>query len=334
MQMTNKIKTVRKRPMVSVVIPSYNSGDFIVETLGSVFAQSYTNYEVILVDDASIDKTEALVRENFAEEIERGRLRYLRNNKNLERCRSRNRGVDAADGELIAFLDADDIWLPSHLEGGVRQIKGSGADMIYTFPAYTDAGHTVDAEKTIERKVREYSESLKGREYDEMVSNGSIICPPGWLIKKSVLLSSGGFRVDIRSGEDWELISRLYFRHHLKIRVSLRPTYFVRIHPNNTGADMSAYTDTIKFRDDLIGFIKECNFVSKERKKLLISLVLLRTSRLSFSRAKLKDGWKNLFLSVQLNPSVLLKSEMLYVLKRGFLPEPLYRAGKRLRDGA
>ena len=333
MQMINNSVAVKKMPMVSVVIPSYNSGDFIVETLGSVFAQTYTNFEVILVDDASTDMTEALVRDNFSEQIDQGRLIYLRNEKNLERCRSRNKGVEAAKGELIAFLDADDIWLPCHLEDAVMSIDGSDAGMLYTFPAYTDAKHTVDVEKTIERKVREYKASLKDRAIDEMVSSGCITYPTGWLIKKSVLISSGGFRADTNSGEDWELISRLYYRHRLKIKLSFRPTYFLRIHPNNTGADMSAYTATIRFRDDLIRYINECDFVSEARKKVLISFVLLRTSRLSFSRAKLKDGWKNLFLSAQLNPSVLLRNEMLYVLKRGFLPETLYRAGKRLRDG-
>src|SRR5271170_3450676 len=95
---------------VSVVIPTYNHRDFVVEALESVFAQTFTDYEVIVVNDGSPDDTAAVLRPY----IESGRIRYIEQ-ENRGQAGARNRGLAEARGEFVAYLDDDDLWLRDKL---------------------------------------------------------------------------------------------------------------------------------------------------------------------------------------------------------------------------
>lgn len=113
-------------PVVSIIIPAYNAAEFIGETLDSVFAQSFTRYEVIVINDGSPD-TEVLERV-----LERypSKLRYLKQG-NRGAAAARNTGLRAAEGEFVAFLDADDTWLPGFLDNQIEFLKRSKADLVY-----------------------------------------------------------------------------------------------------------------------------------------------------------------------------------------------------------
>jgi glycosyltransferase involved in cell wall biosynthesis len=95
-------------PKVSVITVSYNREAFIREAIDSVLAQSFKDWELIVVDDASTDNTKTIVDEYMAKD---DRIRYYRNEKNLGIAKTRNRGLELAQGEYIAPLDSDDIWL-------------------------------------------------------------------------------------------------------------------------------------------------------------------------------------------------------------------------------
>ena len=113
--------------MVSVIIPAYNCAGFIGEALKSVFVQTYTDYEVIVVNDGSADTDELLkVLAPF-----RDRLTYLEQ-QNKGPSAARNAGVASAQGEFVAFLDSDDSWLPDYLAEQINFINGDpGFDMVY-----------------------------------------------------------------------------------------------------------------------------------------------------------------------------------------------------------
>jgi glycosyltransferase involved in cell wall biosynthesis len=108
-------------PRVSVITPAYNSADVLPEALRSVQAQTSDDWEVIVCDDASTDGT-AEIAESFGE-----RFRVVRNDRNLGPAGARNRALEAARGELIALLDADDYWLPEYLEEQVAFYEASEA---------------------------------------------------------------------------------------------------------------------------------------------------------------------------------------------------------------
>ncbi len=108
--------------LVSIVTPSYNTAQFIGETIRSVQAQTYSNWEMIIVDDCSTDDTDDVVREYLKD----NRIKYLKNPHNSGAAVSRNYALREAKGEWIAFLDSDDIWLPEKLEKQINFMKNNG----------------------------------------------------------------------------------------------------------------------------------------------------------------------------------------------------------------
>jgi glycosyltransferase involved in cell wall biosynthesis len=103
-------------PFFSVVIPTYNRADFIVKTLRSVLAQTYAHREIIVVDNCSTDNTAELL-----DPFERaGQIRFIQHERNYERSRSRNTGMEAARGDFLTLLDSDDLMYPTCLEDAAR----------------------------------------------------------------------------------------------------------------------------------------------------------------------------------------------------------------------
>lgn len=119
-------------PSVSIITPTYNCGKFIEETIRSVQAQTYKDWEMIIVDDGSKDDTERIVTA-IAKKDER--IRYIRNPKNCGAAVTRNRALSEARGEWVAFLDSDDLWLPEKLERQVAFMKDNA--YAFTYHNYT-----------------------------------------------------------------------------------------------------------------------------------------------------------------------------------------------------
>lgn len=113
--------------LISIIMPSYNTGKFIAETINSVLAQTYTNWELIIVDDCSTDNTDEIVS-SFTDE----RIRYLKNEKNSGAAVSRNRALAQAKGKWIAFLDSDDLWTAGKLEKQIAFMENNGYSFSYT----------------------------------------------------------------------------------------------------------------------------------------------------------------------------------------------------------
>lgn len=114
--------------LVSIIMPSYNTANFISETIESVLAQTYSNWELIIVDDCSTDDTDAVVCPYLADD----RIRYIKNEKNSGAAISRNRALREAKGKWVAFLDSDDLWFPEKLEKQISFMKNKGYHFSYT----------------------------------------------------------------------------------------------------------------------------------------------------------------------------------------------------------
>lgn len=113
--------------LVSVIMPSWNTSNFIAESIQSVIDQTYENWELIIVDDCSTDNTDEVVA-RFTDK----RIRYFKNEKNSGAALSRNRGLREARGEWIAFLDSDDLWSPKKLEYQISFMNEHGYTLSYT----------------------------------------------------------------------------------------------------------------------------------------------------------------------------------------------------------
>lgn len=112
---------------VSIIMPSYNTGKFIAETIQSVLTQTYQNWELIIVDDCSTDGTDSVVA-SFKD----SRVRYFKNEVNRGAAVSRNKALKEANGRWIAFLDSDDLWHPQKLEKQVAFMEKNGYAFSYT----------------------------------------------------------------------------------------------------------------------------------------------------------------------------------------------------------
>ena len=114
--------------LVSVIMPSYNTANYIAASIQSVLDQTYQNWELLLVDDCSTDDTDAVVAPFLSD----ARIRYLKNERNSGAAISRNRALHEANGRWIAFLDSDDLWYPTKLEAQLKFMQAHGYHFSYT----------------------------------------------------------------------------------------------------------------------------------------------------------------------------------------------------------
>jgi glycosyltransferase involved in cell wall biosynthesis len=189
-------------PSVSVIIPAYNVAAFISETLSSVFAQTFTDFEVIVVNDGSPDSVEL---ERVIQPY-RERIRYLSQN-NLGASAARNAGLRAARGGLVAFLDADDLWSPNYLAEQIKFIREHDCDLACAdamiFGVSADAG-------------RSYMDSLMGTApasgrvtFLELVNADRSLITSGVVARRDLILEVGLFDETLRNAQDFDLWLRL-----------------------------------------------------------------------------------------------------------------------------
>ena len=189
--------------MISVVIPLYNKEKQIACTLQSVFEQTFQNFEIVIVDDGSTD--------NSVEEVEKfddSRIRLI-HQTNAGVSAARNRGIEEASGELIAFLDADDVWMPEYLatQYGLYQ-KYPECSVYACNYEFRDSEGKVTP--TIIRKLPFEGEDGILSNYFEVAScSHPPICSISIMVKKMAIQAIGGFPLGIKSGEDLLTWARL-----------------------------------------------------------------------------------------------------------------------------
>lgn len=123
--------------LVSVIVPVYNAEKFIRETMDSVRAQTYENWELLLVEDVSSDGSVDVITEYIAK-TQDTRIRLIRQPSNQGAASARNRGVREAAGRYIAYLDADDLWMPEKLEHEIRFMEKKDAAFAFTGYEFAD----------------------------------------------------------------------------------------------------------------------------------------------------------------------------------------------------
>lgn len=145
----------KENRMVSIVTPVYNAEKYIKETIKSVIEQSYTDWELLLVDDCSTDRSCEIIRQ-YGDP----RIRLIKQEENGGAARARNRGIDEAKGRYIAFLDADDIWYADKLECQMQFIKRQDAGFVFTSYYFGDENAERTGKMVRVPKKLVYSEAL------------------------------------------------------------------------------------------------------------------------------------------------------------------------------
>lgn len=181
-------------PKISVVIPLYNKEKSISRTVDSVLSQTFTNFELIIVNDGSTDKSLSVVSE-----ITDSRIQVI-DKPNGGVSSARNRGISAARGEWIALLDGDDLWLPEHLENFAK------AFALFPSVKVFYSGYTTDKEKNFKPFFGEFAVVVK--DYFSLALAGHGIWSSCVCFHRSLLQKMMMFREDLKKGEDIELWRR------------------------------------------------------------------------------------------------------------------------------
>jgi glycosyltransferase involved in cell wall biosynthesis len=184
-------------PIVSVVIPSFNRGHCIKACIESVLTQSFQDFEVIVVDDASKDDT----REQVAS-VADARVRYIAHETNQGGAAARNTGIRASHAEFIAFLDSDDRWVADKLQKQLTLLraKGSGYGFVYSwFIARDLAG----------QEVERCEHSIDGLAVPCLIARNYIGTFSSVVARRSALDAVDGLDEGMRSCQDWDLFLRL-----------------------------------------------------------------------------------------------------------------------------
>lgn len=153
-----------KEGLVSIVTPNYKCERFIAKTIESVLAQTYTNLEMIIVDDCSPDNSYNIACEYAAKD---SRIKVLKNETNSGAAISRNRAIEVANGEFVAFLDSDDIWLPNKLERQIAFMKENNCDF-----SFTEYEHIDEEDKTLLKVAK----TIKHLTYTKMMFHCFVGC--------------------------------------------------------------------------------------------------------------------------------------------------------------
>ncbi|HEX6163426.1 MAG TPA: glycosyltransferase [Vicinamibacterales bacterium] len=204
--------------LVSVIIPAHNAGSFLYETISSALAQTWPHVEVIVVNDGSTDAT-AAVAASFGD-----RIRVI-NQPQSGVAVARNRGAAVARGAWLAFLDADDLWLPHKL---ATQMAAAGDSAHFIYSDRFNIGHFAG----LPRVQGDEQYLYEGDIFAEVLA-GNVITTSSVLIRRAAFEALGGFSDDpaLPPAEDWDLWIRVAERYPL--RVCREPLVKYRLHPSS-----------------------------------------------------------------------------------------------------
>ncbi len=214
-------------PTVSIIIPTYKHRDFVLATLDSVFAQTFTDYEVIVINDGSPDDTAAVLRPL----AEAGRIRYIEQ-ANTGQSKARNRGISEARGEFIALLDDDDLWPPDKLEWQVAAMAHHPeAGVIAGLADIMDVnGHHLY-----------WTDFVPEFTFESTLVRCPFTSPGQTLIRASLLREVGGLDPSIWGTDDWDLWLRIAKKS--RILSEERSALLYRRHEGNASQDFCRMLD-------------------------------------------------------------------------------------------
>ena len=195
-------------PFISVVIPTYNSENFIAKTLETLYSQTYNNYEVIVSDDGSTDNTVDVVRSLFLQNSSRKKALLI--NKHEGPGAARNKGIKGASGDWISFLDSDDLWNHNKLESVAGYIlKNDDIDLVCHSLIAIDGSkeNLMDPSKYFNNKINPFLS----------IYRENCLYTPALTVKKSILYQAGLFDTTLPSAQDYDLWIRLGMINNIKM---------------------------------------------------------------------------------------------------------------------
>lgn len=214
---------MNSKPKISVIIPTYNYGEYVSEALDSVLAQTYKDYEIIVIDDGSTDNTKDIVGKYIENSI--GNIKYIyQENKGVSNAR--NTGIKNARGEYIAFLDADDIWFPDKLELQMDLFEKNPELGLVFCNTFSFNEHSSSKKTGFQlNPAGEPAKILQSLVIRNRISTNTVI------VKKRYFDKTGLFDEDLRFGEDYDMWLRIAKYYKVDYLNTVLTKY--RLHVNN-----------------------------------------------------------------------------------------------------
>lgn len=244
--------------LVSVIVPTYNYGHFISETLKSLLLQTYPHWECIVVDNGSSDNTKSIV-EGFAQEDSRFRYLFIEHSTT---SKSRNVGLQAAKGKFIQFLDADDQIEEGKLFNQIELFRENpDAELVYSHALYYDDGEPTKKRFTHDESNVAWMPKFTGKSWEifpqQYKRNIFVISSP--LIKKSLINKSGGFYDPLNWVEDWEFYLRILGQNQLIVfDPSENSNSLIRVHKKSLSRNrVMMFEQSLIARKRLITFLHQ-----------------------------------------------------------------------------
>jgi glycosyltransferase involved in cell wall biosynthesis len=208
-------------PRVSIIMPTYNRAVYIGETIDSIRNQTYANWELIIVDDGSEDNTEEVVRK-----IDDNRIQFLKAGRTGNASKIKNIGLEKVTGELIAFIDSDDLWAPTKLEKQVNALD-----------EYPEAGFSLTGGynfKNIDQPLGYFYEQREGIKYGDVFisffKSEIAATTPALILRKECVQIAGSFK-DTKWHADADFMLNL--SRHFKAVILYEPLFYRRLHDTN-----------------------------------------------------------------------------------------------------
>jgi glycosyltransferase involved in cell wall biosynthesis len=278
---------------VSIIMPAYNAGKYIAESIDSVMAQTYNNWELIIIDDESVDNTASIVKKYL---ITEKRISYLWQ-KNGKQGKARNEGIKKTDGEYIAFIDADDIWLPEKLSKQIVQLNQNCVDLVFGYSFELSYGQKTSVTRGRGKGLYAADSAINFLVFHDAFLMSTV------LVKRSAILAAKGFEEDerIQYCEDW----------HLWLKLALR--------------GLSFYSDA-----SIVGYYRLHEYsaahVEKEAKIKLFYALFLLLQTFPDCEALRNETYRRAYQLVYHSPTLSksLIKDIVKLTKQGFLFECIY----------
>ena len=303
-------------PLVSVVIPAYNSERYIAEAVNSALSQDYPNIEVLVIDDGSTDRTVEVVQQ-FAHKVK------LLQQENQGSASARNLGISEARGKYIAFLDADDVWIPQKVQIQIVAMETNGFKMAYSrfiwWHPDANGNHPSAVEETALQNNSNISSAalVTGWLYPELLLD-CIVWTSTVIVEKAELEAVGKFDSNYRKGQDYDLWLKLSRR--IAMLGLETPTALYRIHADS----ITSTTKAVNYEYVILSSaLERWSEIGPDGRSPKPGLVRTRLARSAFGHgvAHLRHGLSKIaiesFLLSITHPRFFIKS-LLYLISACF----------------
>lgn len=281
---------------ISVIIPTHNRCDLLKNAIDSVLNQTYKDFELIIIDDASTDDTE-----KYINSINSDKISYIKNRISVGGSQARNIGMENANGEYIAFLDDDDEWIYNKLEKQIALFeKDKELGLIYTGVKLKYEDHNITY-NTIP--------SLRGYVFNKILIKNYIGVTPSVMIKKEVINKAGNFDKSLPARQDydfWIRICKYYKIDYVKEPLVIS---YVRSSINRISSDVISYEKAIeiinkKYEKDISKLSSEIQKIRKSENYFFLGSQAVKANNSKIARKyfiktfKSRSNFKNLMVMI------------------------------------